>query len=85
MNALAFKLLEVKAIDRATLLKMVQVPHLQELLHKLETVIEPSEAQAHKEQQQFELQKARESGNRGRPRKVGGSSNGAGATPQTGG
>ena len=85
MQALAFKLFEAKAIDRTDLLRMVQVPHLQQLLYKLESVIEPAEAKAHKEQQQFELQKARESGNRGRPRKVGGSSNGAGAGPTTGG
>jgi hypothetical protein len=84
MQAIAFKLFEAKAIDRKTLLQMVQVPHLQELLYRLESVIEPLEAQAHKEQQQFELQKARESGNRGRPRKVRGSSNGAGAGPAGG-
>jgi hypothetical protein len=83
MQAIAFKLFETKAIDRKTLLQMVQVPHLQELIYKLESVIEPAEAQAHKQQQQFELQKARESGNRGRPRKV--RSNGAGAGPTTGG
>jgi hypothetical protein len=85
MQALAFKLFEAKAIDRAELLRMVQVPHLQQLLHNLEAVIEPNEAQAHKDQQQFELQKARESGNRGRPRKVGGKSGNGAEAPSTGG
>jgi hypothetical protein len=65
---LAFQLLKVKAIDRRSLLEMIPVPHRRELIHKLETEIEPQEAKAHQEEQKFELQKAQMAGIRGRTR-----------------
>jgi hypothetical protein len=81
-TALAFQLFKAKAISRERLLEMVPVPSRQLLIHELKTVIEPSEAQAHKEEQQFELQKAQAQGNRGRPRKP--QAPGNGATPPEG-
>jgi hypothetical protein len=51
---------------------MTPVPHRQRLLHKLKTVIEPAEAKAHKEEQEFQIKKAQAAGNRGRPRKTNG-------------
>lgn len=79
-TALAFQLFKAKAIDRETLLQMVPVASRQLLIHKLKTEIEPQEAAAQKAEREFELKKAQESGNRGRPRKT----NGAGASPPPG-
>jgi hypothetical protein len=76
-TALAFQLFKAKAITRRTLLEMLPVPERQLLIHELESVIEPSEAAAHKEQQEFELKKAEMAGIRGRT-KGKRSSNGAG-------
>jgi hypothetical protein len=82
---LVFELLKVKAIDRDDALELLPIPHRRKLLHKLRTIIEPAEAQSHKEQQQFELEKAREAGLRGRPRKIGNGSAQTGEPPGAGG
>lgn len=79
MTALAFQLFKAKAITRARLLEMVNVPMRQLLLHDLKSVIEPGEEAAQKAQQDFEIKKAQAAGNRGRPRKPGG--NGAESPP----
>jgi hypothetical protein len=65
-TALAFQLFKAKAIDRETLLEMLPIPSRQLLIHRLKSVIEPSEAAAQKAQHDFELKKAEMAGIRGR-------------------
>ena len=76
-TALAFQLFKAKAITRKRLLQMLPVAQQQQLMHELEAEIEPTEAAAHKDQQEFELKKAAAAGMRGRPR---GAKTGNGAT-----
>jgi hypothetical protein len=54
-TALAFKLFEVKAIDREELLDLVEVPMRELLKQKLKSKIEPAEAAAAQKEQQLQL------------------------------
>jgi hypothetical protein len=56
-TALAFKLFEVKAIDREELLDLVEVPMRELLKQKLKSKIEPQEAAAAQKEQQLQLVK----------------------------
>lgn len=75
-TSLAMELFKFKAITRKRLLEMLPVASRQQLIYELENEIEPMEAQAHKDQQAFELKKAEMAGVRGRPK---GKGNGASA------
>ena len=65
-TALAFQLFKAKAITRRRLLELLPIANRQLLIHDLESIIEPSEAAAQKQQEQFELKKAQLAGIRGR-------------------
>jgi hypothetical protein len=54
-TALAFKLFEVKAIDREELLDLVEVPMRELLKQKLKSSIEPGEAAAAEKEQKLQL------------------------------
>jgi hypothetical protein len=81
LTQLVFQLLKMKVIERDDALELLTIPRKRQLIHKLRTVIEPAEAKAHQAQQQFELQKAKEAGLRGRPRKMNGQSAGGASQP----
>jgi hypothetical protein len=70
-TALAFQLLKMKAITRKRLLQMVPVSQRQQLIHDLETIIEPGEKAAAEQQMKLEQQRA-QSKQAGRPRKPNG-------------
>jgi hypothetical protein len=70
-TALAFQLFKAKAITRKRLLELVPIAGRQQLIHDLETIIEPAEQKAAQQQAQAEAQ--RHAG--GRPK------NGAGNQP----
>lgn len=61
-TALAFKLLEVGAIDKEELLQLVEVPMRDLLLDKLRTKIEPAAAAAQAKKEQLEEAKVRQIG-----------------------
>jgi hypothetical protein len=82
LTSLVFSLLKAKAIERDDAIDMLPIPKKRQLIHKLRTVIEPAEAKSHQAAQQFELEKAKVAGLRGRPRKMNGQSSGA---PEAGG
>lgn len=52
-----FHLFEIKAIDRETLIELLDIPMKELLKQRLKKVIEPGEAAAHKEQLQIEAMK----------------------------
>jgi hypothetical protein len=54
---MVFQLFEIKAIDRETLIELLDIPMKELLKQRLKKVIEPGEAAAHKEQMQIEQMK----------------------------
>ena len=58
----AVELFKLKAIDRESLLEMVEVPQRDLLIDRLKTKIEPQEAAAHREQMALEGAKAKPNG-----------------------